>query len=350
MIFFSLIRPTPLEQLSISIGYSIMEGMCHYFGASDSFMQGLKYNDNFGDVEIVEFLEEEHTAIYQRAYNVLDLESPPWLPRCHVNDHGHVEKRCILRLACVKVTVRDRKAKCSISRRQDEQLMEWFGLRSARQLVTEGALICMPDQKKFASSRRQSFVLSSNKHFELSWTYDFTMNCTEAIWRGDEKWFQPPELIEALDYQRACMKHPMYLALAIATNISNYIHDITEDFHFRIYRVENRTRYSKYELVKASEAPGSYSILSKLMSDFLSRLAFCQAQSELLEEIIESIFNFQWPQNVVKPEWVLEVFNEVSDCIMVLRQRNKAHSMKIRYLSRRAKNQQNAVSEHQISH
>ncbi|KAL9633644.1 MAG: hypothetical protein Q9164_004579 [Protoblastenia rupestris] len=237
---------------------------------------------------------------------IADVDIVSWLDqRGAVGDSD--KKSCgIMRMVWVNRDVNLYPWKCEISKRNQELVLERFEVKRARQLVPDGGFICLPAEDR------------------------------QALWWGDNDYALSPRILNVLKYQTNLVGHPMFMALVAAIIILQSSQDAIELNRDKINRVEHRTQHSHFHSSKRPIAAGSYASLSAMMSGSATHLAGIETTSGTLREILDALSEYQWPQDVERPEWAGKVVKEVDECVKVLRQRLKAQELKIRYLSRRA--------------
>ena len=134
----------------------------------------------------------------------------------------------------------------------------------------------------------------------------------------------------------------MFLALIAAVVMSQYFQDELKIIREKVNQVESRTKHSPFS--ETRRAMGSYSLLSATMSAQTTSLATLERDSATLRQLLEALADYQWPQDIQKPEWADKVVAECTNCVKILLQRLKAQGLQNRYLEQRAKIQLTAVS------
>ncbi len=328
------------ERSAWSKRIEVMEGLGDFIEISERLLQETKYKEQNNGFEVSEMFQHE-ASIKLETERITSVGILPWLnQRIPIADEDD-KSRGTMRIVWLNRIVGTNPWECETSKSNQELLLERLELKRARQLVPDGGIICLPGE--YRRSKKQSFALSTTAHFVLVWTHNLVTNSTEVIWSGDDEYVPSPRIRNVLESQKALARHPMFMAFVAAIFISQCTQDAIESIRIEINRVENRTRHSPFRPLTRPIAVGSYASLSAMMSASATRLAGTETDSRTLRGILDSLSGYQWPQGVERPEWAEKIIQEVVECVAILKQRLKAQENKLRYLSRRADIQLNAV-------
>lgn len=305
----------------------------------------IKYNEQFDGFEASE-ISSDGDSIRFKTRKISNKDVVPWLNQGGVIS-GSDENNCdIMRMVWVR-----RKIKTTIdpwedeiSKKNQDLVLENFGLNKASQLVAQGTLICLPIKYRHDLDK-QCFALGMFGYTGmLVWTHDMITNRTKAVWWGDHN-FLPFSLIrQVLESQKKLAGHPMFMALVAAICISQATKAPLEPICDKINLVENRTQHCPENLLTRPNVVGSYASLSAMMSGIATRLASFEGNIQTLREIHDSMIEYKWPSRVTKPEWAKTLVKEVEECVLILQKRLKSLEQRTRYLSQRADIQLTAVS------
>ena len=315
-----------------------MEGLGEYLESHQKYpWQKLGYPEETGHIDVTEITSDSSKAELSTR-KLTAREVRPWLTSIARNRQGQF---CIV---WISTSVRDSQISCNISMADQESIVNDFGLYRARQLAASRGFICSPAENQ-RNSGKQHISLNTLR-FDLLWRYDHSTSTTNAIcWTDDDDDFlSVMDAPGALKTMAGLSKHPMFIALVMASCISQ---DVEREIGFnadRISSVENRTRHTSYIYEEDEVAEGSFSTLSAMMSGCATALAELERDCDIVRDVLEPLRQTRWPKGEDPPQWKQSLAEEVLECANVLEQRLKAHVSRIQYFERIANIQLTAVS------
>ena len=301
------------------------------------------YNEHYDGLETSKIISNGASFKYEEE-KVANNNILVWMNQFSVAGDDHGEDKNILRIVWIRRDVTNESCHFEITKDNENRILERFDLKDIYRVVGDGAFICS-SMKDVQHSKKQRFALGISGHVAvLAWTYNLTTAQTEAVcWSSH--FITSSVMRTVLEHRERLARHPMFLVYMIAICISQSIQHLAESIRYTVNKVESRTQHCHLSLHSRAIAEGSYASLSAMMSASATRLASLESRNEVLREILDIISAYQWPSEVERPEWAETVFSAVDESVQKLRNRQKGHKIRIRYLTRRAEIQLTTVCQ-----
>lgn len=317
-----------------------MDGLCEYLHTTA--WPGMKYDEKVDGFEALEMYAHEGLTKV-RTMKISDDDAVSWLDRSEVVDDNNAD---FLRLVWIK---RGSKRlidpwETEITKENEDLVLKHFDLKNTHRIAADGSLICLPVEDQQELNRQHFAVAMFGYTCTLIWTHHLRTSRTDAVLYDNNSLLQLSSIIPVLESQKRLARHPMFLAFVIALFFSQWTQIMVGPISDKINQVENRTQHCPATLLSGNSAEGDYAALSAMMSGCATRLACVGGRLQNLEDILDSITGYTWPQIIEQPEWAETIAKAVNECVSVMKRTIKGQEQRVRYLTHRADIQLNAVS------